>query len=101
MCEDYRAGASIDLQHDEADLTRKIACPLLALWAANGNVVKSFDVLAVRRERASKCQRQSPAGRPHFARERTQRNPGRIAGVPAGLGFVASVGAVSFQNRGV
>jgi haloacetate dehalogenase len=54
MCEDYRAGASIDLQHDEADLNRKIACPLLALWAANGNVGKSFDVLAVWRERASK-----------------------------------------------
>jgi hypothetical protein len=47
MCEDYRAGASIDLQHDEADLNGKIACPLLALWAANGNVGKSFDVPAV------------------------------------------------------
>jgi haloacetate dehalogenase len=54
MCEDYRAGASIDLEHDEADLNRKIACPLLALWAANGNVGKNFDVLAVWRERASK-----------------------------------------------
>src|ERR1700743_918524 len=31
-CEDYRAAASIDLEHDDADLARKIACPLLALW---------------------------------------------------------------------
>ncbi|MGH7003289.1 MAG: alpha/beta hydrolase, partial [Alphaproteobacteria bacterium] len=31
-CEDYRAGASIDLEHDEADLAKKIACPLLAIW---------------------------------------------------------------------
>jgi len=31
-CEDYRAGASIDYEHDEADLgKRKIACPTLAL----------------------------------------------------------------------
>ena len=29
MCEDYRAAASIDLKHDEADLNKKIACPLL------------------------------------------------------------------------
>src|SRR5579883_1497090 len=32
MCEDYRAGASIDLKHDEADLAHKIECPLLVLW---------------------------------------------------------------------
>ena len=34
MCEDYRAGASIDLQHDAADLDRRIRCPLHVLWAA-------------------------------------------------------------------
>src|SRR5687767_4467680 len=33
MCEDYRAGASIDLKHDEADIDKKIQCPLLVLWA--------------------------------------------------------------------
>src|SRR5262249_8889878 len=33
-CEDYRASASIDLEHDEADLARKLACPLLTLWGA-------------------------------------------------------------------
>jgi haloacetate dehalogenase len=53
MCEDYRAGASIDLQHDEADLNRKIACPLLVLWGEKGNVGRLFDPLAVWRERAS------------------------------------------------
>jgi haloacetate dehalogenase len=33
-CEDYRAGASIDRQLDEADLAagRKIACPTFVLW---------------------------------------------------------------------
>ena len=31
-CEDYRAAATIDLEHDEADRGRRIECPLLALW---------------------------------------------------------------------
>ena len=32
-CEDYRAGATVDIAIDEADYgTRKIACPMLALW---------------------------------------------------------------------
>jgi haloacetate dehalogenase len=31
VCEDYRAGASIDLQRDRGDLNSKIACPLLVL----------------------------------------------------------------------
>ena len=34
MCEDYRAGASIDLQHDEADLATRLHCPTLVLWGA-------------------------------------------------------------------
>ena len=37
-CEDYRAGASIDLEHDEADLDKKVNCPLLVLWSASGYV---------------------------------------------------------------
>src|SRR5258706_6913273 len=52
-CEDYRAGASIDLEHDEADMNRKIACPLLVLWAEKGAMHRLFDVLATWRERAS------------------------------------------------
>jgi haloacetate dehalogenase len=35
-CEDYRAGATIDLAHDDADAGRPIACPLLVLWSASG-----------------------------------------------------------------
>jgi haloacetate dehalogenase len=37
-CEDYRAGATTDLAHDEADRAagKKIACPLLALWGSAG-----------------------------------------------------------------
>jgi haloacetate dehalogenase len=52
MCEDYRAGASIDLAHDEADLGDKIRCPLHVLWAENGAMDRLYDVLAIWRERA-------------------------------------------------
>ncbi len=51
-CEDYRAAAGIDLVHDEADLTRKLDCPVLALWGAKGAMEKNYDVLAAWRERA-------------------------------------------------
>jgi haloacetate dehalogenase len=49
MCEDYRAGASIDLDHDRADRDagRRIACPLHLLWGAQGLVGRRYDVLDV------------------------------------------------------
>lgn len=51
-CEDYRAAASIDLEHDDADMDRKIACPMLALWGEKGVMHKTYDVVATWRERA-------------------------------------------------
>lgn len=51
-CEDYRAAASIDLRHDEADMAQKVQCPLLALWGSKGVVARKYDVLATWRERA-------------------------------------------------
>ena len=51
MCEDYRAGASIDLKHDEADLSKKIACPLLTLWGLKSPMGRIYDVLAIWKER--------------------------------------------------
>ncbi|MFN8471435.1 MAG: alpha/beta hydrolase [Anaerolineae bacterium] len=51
-CEDYRAAATIDLAHDEADMGRKVTCPVLALWGARGLVGRKYDVLAAWRERA-------------------------------------------------
>ena len=43
----------IDLAHDEADLDRRIACPLLALWGEQGLMHRHFDVLATWREKAA------------------------------------------------
>jgi haloacetate dehalogenase len=50
-CEDYRAAASIDLVHDEADLEQRIRCPVLALWGRHGVMEREFDVLEAWRER--------------------------------------------------
>ena len=51
-CEDYRAGATVDLTHDEADAEKKISCPLLLLWSATGTGAL-FDVAAIWQERAT------------------------------------------------
>jgi haloacetate dehalogenase len=51
MCEDYRAGATLDVAHDEADRgTRRIGCPTLVLWGTRGSVARVDGVLDVWRE---------------------------------------------------
>lgn len=45
VCEDYRAAATIDLEHDAADTDARIECPLLALWGGRGVVGRTYDVL--------------------------------------------------------
>ncbi len=70
ICEDYRASATIDLDHDRADIAagKKLAMPLKVLWAEQGAVGKNFDVLALWRERAHNVSGQSlPCG--HFIAE--------------------------------
>ena len=49
-CEDYRASASVDLEHDAADANLKLTMPLLALWGANGMVGNKYDMLAAWRD---------------------------------------------------
>jgi len=62
MCEDYRAGASIDLQHDAADLNKKIQCPTLVLWAEKAPMGRIFDVLPIWKERGVKVTGKSLPG---------------------------------------
>ncbi len=54
-CEDYRAAASVDLDHDALDAAagRRVECPLLAIWGAHGFVGSRYDVLGVWREYAA------------------------------------------------
>jgi haloacetate dehalogenase len=52
-CGDYRAAATIDCEHDTADLGRKLEMPLLVLWGKNSLVGKQFvDPLSVWKARA-------------------------------------------------
>ena len=46
-CEDYRAAASIDLEHDRADRTagRRVRAPLLVLWGEQGVIERCFKPL--------------------------------------------------------
>lgn len=53
-CEDYRAAATIDLEHDKEDRDKKIEVPLLVLWGEKGLVGKLYDVLGVWQQRAEK-----------------------------------------------
>jgi haloacetate dehalogenase len=55
VCEDYRASATIDLEHDRADRSagRRVAAPLHVLWGAHGAVGVCFDPLALWRNAAT------------------------------------------------
>jgi haloacetate dehalogenase len=71
MCEEYRAAASVDREHDDSDRAggRRISCPLLALWSARGALntwyklrfVLSTARLSTRCSRAAAAIRQSYA----------------------------------------
>jgi haloacetate dehalogenase len=76
-CEDYRAAAGIDLEHDRADREagRRVSCPLLVLWGAQGVVGRCFRPLEDwGRVAASASGRALPAG--HYLPEEV---PGLVA----------------------
>ncbi len=75
-CEDYRAAASIDLEHDEADFRRnRIECPLLLLWGGQGVMGKLYDVEEIWKPYATDL-RGSPIDAGHFLAE---EKPGETA----------------------
>jgi haloacetate dehalogenase len=73
-CEEFRAAATIDLIHDEADREQKISCPTLLLWSAT-SMWATYDMLAVWRSRAEDVQGVALDGG-HFLPE---ENPERTA----------------------
>ncbi len=68
-CEDYRAAASIDIAHDDADGALKLSMPLLALWGERGAVHACFDVPALWRERAADVRARPLPGGHYLAEE--------------------------------
>ena len=67
-CEDYRAAASIDIEHDNED-QKKLVMPILALWAKHGVIEKCFDALKLWRQRADKVEGESINATHYMAEE--------------------------------
>jgi len=55
-CEDYRAAASIDLEHDRKDLKQKLRMPVMVLWGRQGVIERMFRPLRDWREVAADVQ---------------------------------------------
>jgi haloacetate dehalogenase len=83
ICEEYRAAASLDIEHDEADQqkSRRITCPMLHLWAAGGPLDTFYEsdggALGIWRRWADHVQGQSMKGGHFFPEE----NPAETADI--------------------
>jgi len=71
ICEDYRAAATIDLEHDRASRAegQRVACPLLALWGAKGKIGVWYRPLEVWRSFASGPVQGGPVQSGHYLAE--------------------------------
>ncbi|WP_311065220.1 alpha/beta hydrolase [Halomonas sp. DWK9] len=58
ICGDYRASATIDLVHDQADIDAgvKLTCPINVMWGAEGAIEACFDALAEWRKVATQVE---------------------------------------------
>jgi haloacetate dehalogenase len=71
MCEDYRAAASIDLEHDRASRTAgdKIQCPVMALWGVKGPIGKWYDPVGLWRQYCTEDVKGSEVASGHYLAE--------------------------------
>ena len=85
-CSDYRATASIDLEHDAADLDRRVECPTLVFHGAGGVMARLFDLPAQWRRRCTTVEEAKlPGG--HFFVDQYPKETARIL-----LDFLGSIG---------
>ena len=58
ICGDYRASATIDLEHDQADIDAgvKLTCPINVMWGAQGAIKACFDALGEWRKVATQVE---------------------------------------------
>jgi haloacetate dehalogenase len=77
MCEDYRAAATIDLDHDRQSRAagEKIRCPLLALWGAKGKIGEWYEPLDVWRRYSEAEVSGGPVNSGHYLAEEA---PGEV-----------------------
>jgi haloacetate dehalogenase len=78
-CSDYRAAASVDLEHDGADIDRKVSCPTLVLYGAAGAMAALYDIPA---EWRGRCTDVTDAAVPggHFFVDQFPEETARIVG---------------------
>jgi haloacetate dehalogenase len=75
ICEEYRAAATLDIEHDKADRkeARRITCPMLHLWAAGGPLDTFYEqdggALGIWRKWADNVQGQAIKGGHFFPEE--------------------------------
>jgi haloacetate dehalogenase len=77
MCEDYRAAATIDLEHDRASRAAgtKIRSPLLVLWGKKAKIEAWYDALAIWRNYCAAEMRGGPVNSGHYLAEEA---PGEV-----------------------
>lgn len=84
-CEDYRAAATIDLEHDRVDDAR-VDCPLLVLWGERGVVNRLFDPIADWRAVADDVQGHAVASGHYLAEEAPEATLAALTKFFAGAG---------------
>lgn len=91
ICEEYRAAAAIDREHDEADRKagRRIVCPLLVLWSAKGGLEKWYGdaggPLQLWREWADDVSGRAVDGGHFFPEEQPREIAAELSGFFAGI----------------
>ena len=77
MCEDYRAAATIDLEHDRASRAagEKVRCPMLVLWGKKAKIEAWYDALAVWRQYCAAEVSGGPVNSGHYLAEEA---PGEV-----------------------
>lgn len=77
MCEDYRAAATIDLEHDRASRAagEKIRCPLLVLWGKKAKIEAWYDALGIWRGYCAAEVSGAPVNSGHYLAEEA---PGEV-----------------------
>ncbi len=71
ICEDYRAAATIDLEHDRESREDgvKIGCPLLVLWGAKGKIGAFYEPLDIWRQYSAGEVTGGPVDNGHYLAE--------------------------------
>ncbi len=67
--DDYRAGGTIDLEHDAADRDKKVRAPTLVLWGEAGRRPQAPDMLGVWKARCERVEGRAIPECGHFIPE--------------------------------